>query len=379
MEAKNAELKQQLSKAEQHRVGSAEALEGIKSKLRSTEEQLQARDAELALMRGGDVDKAVDELRQAVESKDSELSRVKEELQRLRTAGGSGESVTELKAQLAEYQAILESGGSLGGGGDSEKDQVINRLREEITGLKAAYDAAERSLEEQDGAIDSLTQNLIKAQQRIGDLEAARASAAALGATAPGFPAPPAPPALDVAHLKAGLMETKPATPSVVIVDDEPEDEPTKAMPAFELPDTAEEDDVEDEPTRAMPAFSLPDDDAEDEPTKAMPAFSLPDDDHTATVEAADLLAAAAHMREVASELFVIPPRSGDAQDDLKKIKGIGPAIEKRLNKAGLFTYVQLAGIADKHIDELGDRVKVSGEQIRRNRWLAQAKSLSGA
>lgn len=41
--------------------------------------------------------------------------------------------------------------------------------------------------------------------------------------------------------------------------------------------------------------------------------------------------------------------------DDLKKIKGVGPVIEKRLNKSGIYTFEQLADLTlDEFEDALG-------------------------
>ena len=42
--------------------------------------------------------------------------------------------------------------------------------------------------------------------------------------------------------------------------------------------------------------------------------------------------------------------------DDLKKIKGIGPVIAKRLNQAGIYTFAQLANLTlDEFEEALGD------------------------
>lgn len=42
--------------------------------------------------------------------------------------------------------------------------------------------------------------------------------------------------------------------------------------------------------------------------------------------------------------------------DDLKKIKGIGPVIEKQLNREGIYTYEQLADLTlDEFEEALGD------------------------
>jgi len=39
-------------------------------------------------------------------------------------------------------------------------------------------------------------------------------------------------------------------------------------------------------------------------------------------------------------------------KDDLKKISGVGPAFEKRLNALGLHTYADLTALTDKNIEK---------------------------
>lgn len=69
--------------------------------------------------------------------------------------------------------------------------------------------------------------------------------------------------------------------------------------------------------------------------------------------------------------------RPADA-DDLKKIKGIGPVIEKQLNKAGLYKYEQLAELTlDEFEEALGDLLQrfINERAILRHaRELADAK-----
>lgn len=64
--------------------------------------------------------------------------------------------------------------------------------------------------------------------------------------------------------------------------------------------------------------------------------------------------------------------------DDLKKIKGIGPIIEKHLNKEGIYTYEQLAELTlDEFEEALGDLLQrfINERAILRHaRQLADAK-----
>lgn len=69
------------------------------------------------------------------------------------------------------------------------------------------------------------------------------------------------------------------------------------------------------------------------------------------------------------------PPASPSAKDNLKVIKGIGPAIEKKLNDAGIQTYAALARLGKKDLEN------ILGSQIKRlqdeNDLIAQAKKLA--
>ena len=70
--------------------------------------------------------------------------------------------------------------------------------------------------------------------------------------------------------------------------------------------------------------------------------------------------------------LFKTP--AGDA-DDLKKISGVGPALEKKLNALGITTYEQVAGLSKDEIAKVDDALSFKG-RIDRDEWLKQAKTL---
>jgi predicted flap endonuclease-1-like 5' DNA nuclease len=75
----------------------------------------------------------------------------------------------------------------------------------------------------------------------------------------------------------------------------------------------------------------------------------------------------------------VAPSRPGQGvtgQDDLKVIKGIGPAIEKKLNSAGILTFEALARLT---VEEL-ENILGSTKRLVKDRevLLAQAKTLAG-
>lgn len=66
----------------------------------------------------------------------------------------------------------------------------------------------------------------------------------------------------------------------------------------------------------------------------------------------------------------------GAGHDDLKLIKGIGPAIEKTLNELGIFRYDQIADMSEYDIDRVARRLKGFRSRIYREDWIGQARDL---
>lgn len=63
-------------------------------------------------------------------------------------------------------------------------------------------------------------------------------------------------------------------------------------------------------------------------------------------------------------------------KDDLKRIKGIGPQNEARLNDVDVIAFSQIAGWSAKDQREMGDRLAFPG-RIEREEWVKQAKVLA--
>lgn len=61
--------------------------------------------------------------------------------------------------------------------------------------------------------------------------------------------------------------------------------------------------------------------------------------------------------------------------DDLKKIKGIDEALEKRLNGFGVIKYDQIANLSDDELTQLNGGLGLKG-QIERDNWISQARAL---
>ena len=85
-----------------------------------------------------------------------------------------------------------------------------------------------------------------------------------------------------------------------------------------------------------------------------------------------------AAAKEEASEgelpvLFTAPDAPAD---DLKKISGVGPVLEKKLNALGITTYAQVAGFSAEDIARVDEALSFKG-RIDRDNWIDQAKELA--
>jgi len=81
----------------------------------------------------------------------------------------------------------------------------------------------------------------------------------------------------------------------------------------------------------------------------------------------------AAKASGAAAPLFTAP--EGEP-DDLKKISGVGPVIEKKLHALGITQYEQVAAFTADDIARVDDALAFKG-RIERDDWLAQAKKLA--
>jgi predicted flap endonuclease-1-like 5' DNA nuclease len=88
-----------------------------------------------------------------------------------------------------------------------------------------------------------------------------------------------------------------------------------------------------------------------------------------------------AHLRSVRSEALLgeegvrTAPPPGEA-DDLKRIRGIGVLIEKKLNSLGILTYEQVANWTGADIDRISNILDFKG-RIERENWIEQARILA--
>jgi small subunit ribosomal protein S2 len=92
-----------------------------------------------------------------------------------------------------------------------------------------------------------------------------------------------------------------------------------------------------------------------------------------------------AQEKPIVTEQIPTQPAAGDlgfeplagprgAADDLKKLPGVSPAIEKQLNDLGIFHFSQIAELNDKAAHNIGEEVGLPG---RVPGWIAKAKELT--
>ncbi len=78
---------------------------------------------------------------------------------------------------------------------------------------------------------------------------------------------------------------------------------------------------------------------------------------------------------EAAAPAALFKAPEGEA-DDLKKISGVGPVLEKKLNELGITTFAQVAAFTKEDIDKVDDALSFKG-RIERDNWLEQASKLA--
>jgi len=84
-----------------------------------------------------------------------------------------------------------------------------------------------------------------------------------------------------------------------------------------------------------------------------------------------------AHLRSVRSEALIgDQARPFSDSDDLKRIRGIGVLIEKKLNSLGITHYEQVANWTGADIERISRILDFKG-RIEREHWIEQARILA--
>ncbi|MDD9920747.1 MAG: 50S ribosomal protein L21 [Boseongicola sp.] len=69
------------------------------------------------------------------------------------------------------------------------------------------------------------------------------------------------------------------------------------------------------------------------------------------------------------------PKKAAAGADDLKKLSGVGPALEKKLHENGVTSFAQIAAWNADDIADMDDKLSFKG-RIERDGWVEQAKAL---
>ena len=106
--------------------------------------------------------------------------------------------------------------------------------------------------------------------------------------------------------------------------------------------------------------------------TDGMDASNDPNEDETEEdIEAFDNVEEVEEVEDAAdADLHDLP------HDNLKLIKGVGPAIEKTLNELGIQRFDQIAQMSEYDIDRVAHRLKGFRSRIYREDWIGQARDL---
>ena len=70
------------------------------------------------------------------------------------------------------------------------------------------------------------------------------------------------------------------------------------------------------------------------------------------------------------------PAAAAAGGDDLKKLSGVGPALEKKLHEAGVTTFAQIAAWTDADVAAMDEKLSFKG-RIEREGWIAQAQEMT--
>lgn len=70
-------------------------------------------------------------------------------------------------------------------------------------------------------------------------------------------------------------------------------------------------------------------------------------------------------------------PSSWQTKNDLTKISGIGPAIQKKLNEIGIYSFQQISELTPEMVEQITKTIKFFPDRIGRDNWIGQAAALA--
>jgi predicted flap endonuclease-1-like 5' DNA nuclease len=99
-----------------------------------------------------------------------------------------------------------------------------------------------------------------------------------------------------------------------------------------------------------------------------------------ARVNAAEARASAAEGRAANAETRAATAETHApvvAADDLKRIKGIGPAFERKLHSLGVSSYAVIANWGEADIERIAEALAILPQRISRDGWIENARKLA--
>ena len=77
-------------------------------------------------------------------------------------------------------------------------------------------------------------------------------------------------------------------------------------------------------------------------------------------------------------EPFRTPEDFDKAADNLEELRGIGPALRRKLNERGIFRFQQLAELSQAELLQLGNTLGISKKMLQKHDWKTQARQRVG-
>ena len=298
-----------------------------------------------------------DALKEAFERRDQ----LQRELKEIRS---SLERAVRQREQLQSEVKSNEERGDSTRAALEEKDEKIFRLSRELENWQNRLPPLIERYRERDSEARQLEDELASARNRIQELERAADTGEtriepvdqeALGDE------------LDASNDPTSITHT-----GIEEVIEEPGNtaEPVQEDAASRSDDVAADPDIE--------AYAEANEEADDEPAaEAADEPHAEANDEADDVEPHDEQEYASESLATTADVTELHDREpGGLRDNLRLIKGIGPAIEKTLNELGIFRYHQIAEMTEYDIDRVAQRLKGFSTRIYREDWIGQAREL---
>jgi predicted flap endonuclease-1-like 5' DNA nuclease len=268
-----------------------------------------------------------DALKEAFERRDQ----LQRELKEMRS---SLERAVRQREQLQSEMKSNEERGNSTQAALQEKDEKIFHLSRELENWQNRLPPLIERFRERDAEAKQLDEELNSARARIDELERAA---------------------------DAGETRIEPVDQDALGDELDASNDPT-SITQTGIEETIDEPDAASAPLEALADDAADDGDETDDYSDDEP-LDEPDDEPEALAATADVTDL--HDRE-----------PGGLRDNLRLIKGIGPAIEKTLNELGIFRYHQIAEMTEYDIDRVAQRLKGFSTRIYREDWIGQAREL---